>query len=169
MSARIRGRLFKFGDNVNSDVIIPGRYLVHVEPEQLARHAFEMLGEDFPGRLLGFDVLVTGENFGCGSAREQAVTALQGLGIQAVVARSFARAFYRNAINRGLPIMECPALFDDVREGDAIEIDLDEGRIKAAGKQYRFPRPPESVRRILEAGGLIAYLRSTMRGTAADR
>ncbi len=110
MSATLRGRSFKFGDNLNSDVIIPGRYLIHIDPETLSQHAFEVLGDEFPDKLRGFEILVAGENFGCGSAREQAVTAIQGLGIKAVIASSFARAFFRNAINRGLPIVECPEL-----------------------------------------------------------
>src|ERR671929_161718 len=106
MERQIRGRIFKFGDNVNSDVIIPGRYLIHIDPEKLAQHAFEVLGEGFPEKLRQYDVLVAGRNFGCGSAREQAVTAIMGLGIKAIVAASFARTFYRNAINDGLPIVE---------------------------------------------------------------
>ena len=91
MSGTLRGRAFKFGDNVNSDVIIPGRYLIHIDPETLSQHAFEVLGDEFPKKLRGFEILVAGENFGCGSAREQAVTAIQGLGIKAVIASSFPR------------------------------------------------------------------------------
>src|ERR1044072_27223 len=99
MEKHIRGRMFKFGDNVNSDVIIPGRYLIYIEPDKLAQHAFEVLGEGFPEKLRNYPILVAGRNFGCGSAREQAVTAIIGLGVKAVVAVSFARTFYRNAIN----------------------------------------------------------------------
>lgn len=160
MSRAIEGRVYKLGDNVNSDVIIPGRYLIYVHPEELAEHAFEVLGEGFPGKLRDFEVLVAGENFGCGSAREQAVTAIQGLGIQAIVAKSFARTFFRNAINRGLPIIECPAVYDGVEEGDSIGVDLDAGRVRAGKHDYEFPRLPESVQRILDAGGLTAYLRA---------
>ena len=105
MESVIQGRIFKFGDNVNSDLIIPGRYLIYIDREKLGQHAFEMLGEGFPDKLRSFDILVAGRNFGCGSAREQAATAIQGLGIKAVVAASFARTFYRNAINDGLPIV----------------------------------------------------------------
>src|SRR5579864_6759414 len=154
MESVIQGRIYKFGHNINSDVIIPGRYLIYIDKERLGEHAFEMLGEGFPAKLRSFDILVAGRNFGCGSAREQASTAIQGLGIKAVVASSFARTFYRNAINDGLPIMECPALYEAVQEGDRIRIDLEAGKIQLAGKEYTFPRMPESVRRILELGGL---------------
>src|SRR5213596_3226783 len=130
MGKLIQGRIYKFGDNINSDIIIPGRYLIYIEPDKLAQHAFEVLGEGFPARLRNFDILVAGRNFGCGSAREQAVTAIQGLGIKAIVASSFARTFYRNAINSGLPIIECPALYEAVREDDQIEIDIANGLIR---------------------------------------
>ena len=102
MQTLIQGKVYKFGDNINSDIIIPGRYLIYIEPEQLAQHAFEVLGDGFPDKLRRFDVFVAGRNFGCGSAREQAATAIIGLGVKAIVACSFARTFYRNAINSGL-------------------------------------------------------------------
>ena len=159
----IQGRVFKFGDNINSDIIIPGRYLIYIDRERLGQHAFEMLGEGFSARLRTFDILVAGRNFGCGSAREQAATAIQGLGIKAVVACSFARTFYRNAINDGLPIVECPEIYEAVQEGDEIRIDLAQGRIEHGGKQYSFPKMPDSVRRILELGGLAEYLKTQLR------
>ncbi len=162
MEDKIQGRVYKFGDNVNSDIIIAGRYLIYIDPAQLAEHAFEMLGEGFPARLRNFDILVAGRNFGCGSAREQASTAIKGLGIKAVVAASFARTFYRNAINDALPIVECPALYDAVAEGDEISIDLAEGNLSHAGRQYGFPGIPESVAKILKLGGLANYLKSTL-------
>ena len=162
MDSIIQGRIFKFGDNVNSDIIIPGRYLVYIDAERLGQHAFEMLGEGFPAKLRDFDILVAGRNFGCGSAREQAATAIQGLGIKAVVACSFARTFYRNAINDGLPIVECPGVYDSVCEGDEMQIDLAAGSIQHNGKGYEFPQMPESVRQILELGGLAAYLKTQL-------
>jgi 3-isopropylmalate/(R)-2-methylmalate dehydratase small subunit len=162
MQSVIEGRVYKFGDNVKSDVIIPGRYLIHIERQKLAEHAFEVLGERFPAKLREFQILVAGRNFGCGSAREQAATAIQGLGIQAVVACSFARTFYRNAINAGLPIVECPALYQAVREGDTACIDLAAGEVRLSGTAYPFPKIPESVRRILELGGLAEYLKAQM-------
>jgi 3-isopropylmalate/(R)-2-methylmalate dehydratase small subunit len=164
MQNLINGRVYKFGDNVNSDIIIPGRWLIYIEPKELAEHAFEMLGEGFPAKLREYDILVAGRNFGCGSAREQASTAIKGLGIQAVVAASFARTFYRNAINDGLTIVECPALYDAVREGDRIEIALAEGKITHGTQAYAFPRMPDSVQKILELGGLANYLRTQLSG-----
>src|SRR5215472_10238967 len=162
MQSAIQGRVFKFGDNINSDIIIPGRYLIYIDAERLGEHAFEMLGEGFPARLRHFDILVAGRNFGCGSAREQASTAIKGLGIKAVVAASFARTFYRNAINDALPIVECPAVYEAVAEGDEISIDLGQGIVSHAGRQYAFPGIPESVAKILKLGGLANYLKSTL-------
>ena len=162
MESIIQGRVFKFGDNINSDVIIPGRYLIYIDKERLGQHAFEMLGEGFGAKVRSFDILVAGRNFGCGSAREQAATAIQGLGIKAVVACSFARTFYRNAINDGLPIVECPALYPVAAEGDAIKIDLAAGKIHHAGREHTFPKMPDSVRRILELGGLAEYLKAQL-------
>jgi 3-isopropylmalate/(R)-2-methylmalate dehydratase small subunit len=162
MQSIIQGRIYKFGDNVNSDIIIAGRYLIYIEPKQLAEHAFEMLGEGFPEKLRSYDILVAGRNFGCGSAREQASTAIQGLGIKAVVAASFARTFYRNAINDGLTIVECPELYEAVKEGDTIKIDLAAGLIDHDGRSFSFPQIPDSVRKILELGGLANYLKADL-------
>src|SRR6185369_9103068 len=134
-------------------IIIAGRYLIYIAPDKLAEHAFEMLGDGFPSKLRQFDILVAGRNFGCGSAREQAVTAIMGLGIKAVVAASFARTFYRNAINSGLPIVECPELYAAVAEGDEIRIDLEAGAIHHKDAAYSFPKFPDSMRKLLEVGG----------------
>jgi 3-isopropylmalate/(R)-2-methylmalate dehydratase small subunit len=162
MEKLIRGRVYKFGDNINSDIIIPGRYLIYIEPEKLAQHAFEVLGEGFPDKLRKFEILVAGRNFGCGSAREQAVTAIMGLGIKAVVASSFSRTFYRNAINSGLPIIESPELYTQASEGDEIGIDL-AGTIHHRGQGIAFPTFPDSVRELLELGGLAEYLKAQQR------
>lgn len=162
MESVIQGRVFKFGDNINSDIIIPGRHLIYIDQERLGQHAFEVLGEGFGAKLRSFDILLAGRNFGCGSAREQAATAIKGLGIKAVVARSFARTFYRNAINDGLPIVECSAVYPAVQEGDQMRIDLGAGSIQHAGVEYAFPKLPDSVRQILELGGLAAYLKSQL-------
>lgn len=162
MQSIIQGRVYKFGDNINSDIIIPGRYLIYIDRERLGQHAFEMLGEGFGDKLRKFDILVAGRNFGCGSAREQAATAIQGLGIKAVVASSFARTFYRNAINDGLPIVECPALVAAINEGDEIRIDLEAGQIHHGTQEFNFPKMPESVRKILELGGLAEYLKTQL-------
>ncbi len=153
MESVIQGRACKFGDNINSDIIIPGRYLIYIDAQKLSEHAFEVLGKEYPAKLRDFQILVAGRNFGCGSAREQAATAIQGVGIKAVVACSFARTFYRNAINDGLPIIECPDLYPAVEEGDEIKIDLAGSKIQHGGKEYGFPQLPDSVRKILELGG----------------
>jgi 3-isopropylmalate/(R)-2-methylmalate dehydratase small subunit len=165
MESTIAGKAFKFGDNINSDIIIPGRYLIYIEPEKLAQHAFEVLGEGFPQKLRQFAIIVAGRNFGCGSAREQAVTAIQGLGVKAVIACSFARTFYRNAINSGLPIIECPDLFDSVKEGDELRIDLQTAQIHHQQNTYDFPKFPDSVRRLLELGGLAEYLKAQQKSS----
>ena len=165
MERVIRGKVYKFADNVNSDIIIPGRYLIYIEPEKLAEHAFEVLGADVTKKLRGYDIFVAGRNFGCGSAREQAATAIIGLGVKAVVACSFARTFYRNAINSGLPIIECPSLYEAVREDDQIEIDVVNGTLLCGGKQHAFPPFPDSVRRLLELGGLAEYLKQQAQGS----
>ena len=167
MDSNIQGRAYKFGDNINSDVIIPGRYLIYIDPQKLSEHAFEVLGKEFPAKLRGFQILVAGRNFGCGSAREQAATAIIGLGIKAVVACSFARTFYRNAINDGLPIIECPELYPSVEEGDDLRIDLAASRIYHRDEEYSFPTLPDSVRKILELGGLAAYLKTQLANTVS--
>ena len=166
MENKIQGRVYKFGDNVNSDIIIAGRYLIYIEPDELAKHAFEMLGEGFPAKLREYDILVAGRNFGCGSAREQASTAIKGLGIKAVVAASFARTFYRNAINDGLTIVESPEVYEAVKEGEQLSIDLASGKIAHLGREYSFPQIPPSVAKILELGGLANYLKANINTSA---
>lgn len=154
----VGGSCIVFGDNVNTDVIIPGRYLVSIDPAELAEHAFEPLGPEVQARLRRSKVVVAGRNFGCGSAREQAASCLVGAGIQAVVARSFARVFYRNAINTGLVAVESPGAVDLAAEGAEIYLDAAEGRLEVDGKAVSFSPYPPTLQRILEAGGLIPYL-----------
>jgi len=166
MESTIQGRAFKFGDNINSDIIIPGRYLIHIDAQKLSEHAFEVLGDAYPSKLRGFQILVAGRNFGCGSAREQAATAISGLGIKAVIACSFARTFYRNAINDGLPIFECPDLYSEVQEGDELRIDLPGSKIHLRDREFTFPKLPDSVRQILELGGLAEYLKAQLSAQA---
>lgn len=161
MSTEIGGPCITFGDDVNTDVVIPGRYLVSIDPEELAEHAFEPLGEAVQERLRASKVVVAGRNFGCGSAREQAATCLIGAGIEAVVAASFARVFFRNAINTGLVAVECPAAVAAVRDGDEVRVDYEAGRVVTGGRSYEFAPYPETLRRILEAGGLLPYLSKT--------
>jgi 3-isopropylmalate dehydratase small subunit len=162
MQSTMAGKVYKFGDNVNSDIIIAGRYLIYIDLENLEKHAFEMLGEEVRQKIKSCGILVAGRNFGCGSAREQATTAIRAMGIRCVVAASFARTFYRNAINDGLPIVECPAAVDAVSDGDELSVDLAAGRITHHGREYEFPQIPESVRKILELGGLAEFLKAQL-------
>jgi 3-isopropylmalate/(R)-2-methylmalate dehydratase small subunit len=175
---RVGGSTITFGESVNTDVIIPGRYLVSIDPAELAEHAFEPLGPEVQRRLRGSDVVVAGRNFGCGSAREQAASCLTGAGVKAVVAGSFSRVFFRNAINTGLVAVECPdavaALLGldggtkDQREEGAsgageMWVDYREGTVETAGRTFAFAPYPQGLMDILEDGGLIPHL---MRETA---
>jgi 3-isopropylmalate/(R)-2-methylmalate dehydratase small subunit len=152
------GPAITFGANVNTDVIIPGRYLVSIDPVELAEHAFEPLGPELQQRLRASKVVVAGRNFGCGSAREQAATCLIGAGITAVLATSFSRVFFRNAINTGLLAIECPDAVAAISDGDEVLIDADRGVVSANGAEYGFPPYPAGLRAILADGGLIAHL-----------
>ena len=158
MSEKIGGKVIKFGNNVNTDVIIPGRYLVSIDPLELAKHAFEPLGPEVQKRLWASQVVVGGSNFGCGSAREQAATALIGAGIKAVVAKSFSRVFFRNCINTGLPAVECPDAAEAAADGGELWLELDAGIVEVQGKKFHFAAFPESLKQLLDAGGLIPYL-----------
>lgn len=159
MAAIIRGRAFKVGDDINTDYIIPGKYVDVYEPAELARHAFEGLGEEYPERLIGHTVVVAGENFGMGSAREQAPNALKGAGVQAIVAKSFARIFYRNTLNVGVATIECPEAAAAIRAEDDVEIDLERGVITAAGQRFHFTPLSEQVRTLIEMGGMLPFLK----------
>lgn len=156
---KLRGNVWKYGDNVDTDVIIPGKYLRTTDVKSLGQHAMEGIGPGF--KPLPGDIIVAGNNFGCGSSREQAPLALKYAGIDCVVARSFARIFFRNAINVGLPIVEAD-VHDAVMNGDTVEVDLDAGIVKANGKEYTSTRLPSFLQDILDAGGLVAYRRSKL-------
>ncbi len=167
---RIRGEALKYGDDIDTDVIIPARYLVYTEPEKLAEHAMEPLDPDFPKKAAKGVVLVAGRNFGMGSSREQAAIALKAAGVRAIIAKSFSRIFYRNAINNGLPVIIHPEAADTIEEGDVVEIDLDEGRIvvekRGGGRlEYRFPPFRGIVAEILAAGGLLEYMKRRLAGS----
>ena len=175
---KLVGSVWKYGDNVDTDAIIPARYLNVSEPEQLARHCLEDLDPSFAGRVQPGDVIVAGENFGCGSSREHAPLAIKAVGIGWVVARSFARIFYRNAINIGLPILECPETVEHSETGHQLEVDLEGGRIRnlMTGKDHRAKPYPPFMMELLGAGGLVAYTRQRVssgrlprRGTAESR
>ena len=156
-----KGKVWKYGDNVDTDAIIPARYLNVSMPEELARHCMEDIDPTFAGTVGSGDVIVAGENFGCGSSREHAPLATKGAGVSCVVARSFARIFYRNAINVGLPILECPAAVIGVEAGHQLEVDLEAGQVcnLTTGQAYRTEPFPPFMMEIVNAGGLVAYTR----------
>jgi len=157
---KMKSKAWKFGDDVDTDAIIPGRYLVMNTPEELAAHAFEGVRPDFAKNVHENDVIVSGNNFGCGSSREHAPLALKGTKVGCVIAKSFARIFFRNAINIGVPLLECPDT-DRIEEGDELDIDLASGIIKNLTKneEYQATPLPDFVREIVDAGGLIEYTR----------
>jgi 3-isopropylmalate/(R)-2-methylmalate dehydratase small subunit len=158
-----QGRVWKYGDNVNTDVIFPGRYTYQImPPEEIAMHALEDLDPEFAGNVRPGDVIVAGKNFGCGSSREQAAACLRGVGVQAVVARSFARIYFRNAINLGLAVLQCDEAVDALEKGDAVDIDFARGEIRSARGTFRFLPLPDSVLGILEAGGLLEYTKKKL-------
>jgi 3-isopropylmalate/(R)-2-methylmalate dehydratase small subunit len=161
----IRGNVIKYGDNINTDVIIPARYLTRSDPEHLAQHCMADLDPDFPKKRKPGDIIVAGNNFGCGSSREDAPLAIKSAGISCVIARSFARIFYRNAINIGLTILECPEASDRLREGDRIEVDPTTGMVKNLGRPETYQAAAFSpvIQEIIEQGGLVEFVKMRLR------
>ncbi|NLC07952.1 MAG: 3-isopropylmalate dehydratase small subunit [Syntrophomonadaceae bacterium] len=158
---KLTGRVWRFGNDVDTDAIIPARYLNTADPAELAKHCMEDADPNFPNKVQTGDIIVAGKNFGCGSSREHAPIAIKAAGVAGVVAKSFARIFYRNAINIGLPIFECPEGIDQIREGSQIEIDVEQGLIRdlTTGKTYAATPFPEFMQKIISTGGLIEYVR----------
>jgi len=156
------GKAWKFGENLNTDEIIPGRYNITIDPTELARYVFCEIKPDYAAQVKPGDVVVGGQNFGCGSSREHAPVAIRGSGAQCVIAASFARIFFRNAINIGLPILECPQAASDIDEGDEIEVDVRTGQIFNISKNHRYSaRPlPVFVMKIAAAGGMVSFLKT---------
>jgi 3-isopropylmalate/(R)-2-methylmalate dehydratase small subunit len=159
-------RVWKFGTNVDTDQILPAEYLTTGDPKKLATHAFAKVRPEFAREVSEGDVIVAAENFGCGSSREHAPRALIGAGIHYVIARSFARIFFRNSINIGLPLIEAD-VYDHIGEGDELEIQFNEGVIKnkTKGEEYTFKPLPEFMQTLLESGGLIPYTKKTKKQT----
>jgi len=157
----IYGKAIKFGDNVDTDVILPGEYLTLMDPTELAKHAMEGLDPGFARKVRDGAIIVAGKNFGCGSSREQAPLALKYAGVKCVLAESFARIFYRNAITIGLAVLECPRVSSEVREGDELVVDVKAGEVKNKSKNLtlKATRLPEFIMEILNDGGLIEHLR----------
>ena len=155
-----KGTIFKFHNDLDTDQIIASQYLLLPNLEEMKEHAFESLDPDFPKKVKPGDFVVGGENFGCGSSREQAPGVLKALGVQAIVAKSFARIFYRNAINIGLPILECPEASEKIQDGDEVSIDFDSGVItnETKGETYQALPFPDFIKDIMAKGGLIAQI-----------
>ena len=155
-----KGRVFKYGDNVDTDVIIPARYLNSSDPAELATHCMEDIDKDFVKNVNKGDIMVANKNFGCGSSREHAPIAIKAAGISCVIAETFARIFYRNAINIGLPIIECPEAAQAIEAGDEIEIDFDTGVITdvTKGTSYKGQAFPPFMQKIIAAEGLVNYI-----------
>lgn len=155
-----KGRVFKYGDNVDTDVIIPARYLNVPDAKELAKHCMEDIDVDFVKNVKEGDIIVADKNFGCGSSREHAPIAIKAAGVSCVIAETFARIFYRNAINIGLPIIECPEAAKNIEEGNEIEVDFDSGKIynKTKNEEYQGQAFPEFMQKIISNGGLINYI-----------
>lgn len=157
---KAKGSVFKYGDNVDTDVIIPARYLNSSDPAELATHCMEDIDKDFVKKVKKGDIIVADKNFGCGSSREHAPIAIKAAGVSCVIAETFARIFYRNAINIGLPIIECPEASRGIEAGDEVEIDFDSGVITnlTKGTSFKGQPFPEFMQRIISDGGLINYI-----------
>ncbi|MCL2334994.1 MAG: 3-isopropylmalate dehydratase small subunit [Endomicrobia bacterium] len=157
----LKGKVHKYGSNVNTDEIIPARYLNSSDPAVLAKYCMEDIDKDFVKRVEKDDIIVAENNFGCGSSREHAPIAIKAAGISAVIANSFARIFFRNAINIGLPILECPEAVKAINSGDDLEINLNQGIIKNLTKkeEYKAQPFPEFMQKIIKAGGLLGYIK----------
>ena len=158
---KAQGTVFKYGDNIDTDVIIPARYLNTQDARELAGHCMEDIDKTFVTRVQAGDIMVGGENFGCGSSREHAPLAIKAAGVSCVIAKSFARIFYRNAINIGLPILECPAASEAIREGDVVSVNFDTGVItdETTGQSFEAAPFPPFIQKIIQAGGLMASLK----------
>lgn len=166
----LRGRVWKFGNDIDTDAIIPARYLNTSDPQELARHVMEDADQGFPDKVRSGDIIVAGKNFGCGSSREHAPIAIKAAGIQAVIAKSFARIFYRNAFNIGLAIFESSDASEKIRQNDEVEIDADKGVIRnlTTKEGYRSNPIPPFMQELIDAGGLIAWTKRKLNDTRGN-
>lgn len=158
----IKGRVFKFGDDIDTDIIVPATYLSTFDPDELAKHCMEYTNPEFYGEVKKGDIVVAGRNFGCGSSREHAPIALKGCGVSIVIAKSFARIFYRNALNIGLYILECPEAVDEIDAGDTVSVDVNTGVITdvTKGKTFSAAPFPPFIQQIIACGGLVEAIKS---------
>ena len=162
-STFLEGVAWKYGDHVNTDVIIPARYLNTIDPDELAAHCMEDIDSSFSKEVMKGDIMVAGENFGCGSSREHAPLSIKTAGISCIIAASFARIFFRNAINQGLPVIQCPEAVDNIKNGEEIDVLFSAGKIETKRGIFDFAPLPESILNILEAGGLIPYIKKRIK------
>ena len=162
----LKGKVFKYGPHVDTDAIVPARHLNLHEPADLAKHCMEDLDADFISKVKSGDIIVADDNFGCGSSREHAPVAIKASGISCVIAKSFARIFFRNAINIGLPLLECEEAARDIKAGDTVEVDLASGAITnlSSGKSFTSKAYPEFMMQIVQAGGLVEYTKEKLAG-----
>ena len=167
---QFKGTVFRYGRDIDTDVIIPARYLNTSDPAELAKHCLEDLDTTFTGRVKPGDIIVADENFGCGSSREHAPVAIKAAGVSCVIAKSFARIFYRNSINMGLPILECPEAVDAIRDGDVVSVDADRGVIvdETSGKTFEAQPFPPFIQEIINEGGLVARTKKMLADRAGE-
>ncbi|SHG52319.1 3-isopropylmalate/(R)-2-methylmalate dehydratase small subunit [Thermosyntropha lipolytica DSM 11003] len=165
---KFTGKVYKFGADIDTDAIIPARYLNTFDPAELAKHCMEDADPEFPKKVKKGDIIVADKNFGCGSSREHAPIAIKAAGVSCVIAKSFARIFYRNSINIGLPILECPEAVDAINEGDEIEVDFATGKIKnlRTGEEFKASPFPPFMQEIMDKGGLINYVKAKIEKNA---
>lgn len=163
MISKFTGNVWKYGDNINTDVIFPGKYTYQkMEPEEMAKHALEDLDPEFVNKVNDGDILVAGKNFGMGSSREQAAVAVKYAGIRVIIAKSFSRIYFRNAINAGMPAIKSPEAVDAIQAGDKVTVDMENGKIETPNGTFDFPPYPETVMDILDNNGLINYIKANI-------
>jgi 3-isopropylmalate/(R)-2-methylmalate dehydratase small subunit len=168
--AVLQGKVWKYGDDVNTDVIFSGKYTYTIDdPNEMAKHALEDLDSNFAKDVQEGDIIVAGKNFGCGSSREQAATCLKFAKVGAVVAKSFARIFFRNAINTGLALIQSPEAVDAIESGEIVSVDFEKGKLTCKAGDFRFPPLPEFVQKIIQDGGLIPYTKKKLAGQTEKR
>jgi 3-isopropylmalate/(R)-2-methylmalate dehydratase small subunit len=156
-------KVWKYGDDINTDMLFPGKYTYTCStPEEIKPHLLEDLDPDFAKQVEAGDIIMAGDNFGCGSSREQPTVGLKAVGIKAVIAKSYARIFYRSAINQGLILIECPQAVEAYKPGDAVDVDPEGGKIKVADREFKFPKLPPEIIAIRDAGGLLAFVRQKL-------
>lgn len=167
----VRGKVFKYGDNIDTDVIIPARHLNTADPKELAKYCMEDIDKSFVDKVREGDIIVAGKNFGCGSSREHAPIAIKAVGISCVIASSYARIFYRNSFNIGLPIMECDEASEKIESSDDVSINYETGEIinLTRNETYHAQPFPEFIQRIIKAGGLVGYVREELKSQSTDK